>query len=406
MPQTSGNNFLVLDTSNDTYTTIGSTSEIYADPIITSSGIIYANVDSNNTKFLKIDTSTDTVTEVVPAISVSGGGRFVDANNGFLYLLSGIDDSVYKLDLATDNIVDLGFTGYYGSGAGTNNPITNVDANGLIYSIAPKYSSPPPNQYRLNVIDTTVDSFNRYDVGLADDVLVRDCSLLPDGNIVGYNENGQVIKIDTASYTYTTFVTISDNYWQAEFIDNSLWLVPFNAASSTFAEVIFSYGTQLNTTQTSFLSGGLSGWIAPSCSTSTNPNDDPIVTQSIAILPRPRRSTTTVFDADFLKSCCYFSPVFAHPIDTDNFKNDFNSFLFERTYASDTIDLILLKNGGVANGGSDIPLIDNTYGTLYDYGFFGSTNKKGYKIDWRNVLLIQGTGTYQLQVNITSFARS
>jgi len=144
-----------------------------------------------------------------------------------------------------------------------------------------------------------------------------------------------------------------------------------------------------------WLSGGLSGWVTPNCSTPIVGNCDPIVTQSICFLATAPQTPSQVFGD--LEGCCYISPVLAHLTENDEWKNDFNSFLLKRNFASETIDLVLEKNGAI-----DLPLIDNTYGTYYDFGSLPNyPNYKGYKIEWQKVLIVEGEANYRLKATST-----
>ena len=128
--------------------------------------------------------------------------------------------------------------------------------------------------------------------------------------------------------------------------------------------------------------------------------DSPIVTQSFGIIAvEPNIPNSVVGE---LQGCCYKSPVLGDLSDPVNFKNDINGFLFKKNFSGENIVLTLEKNGGSALGGTDIPLVDNTYGTFYNFGDFTLyPNYIGYQIHWRNVLIVDGEGTYRLRVDST-----
>jgi hypothetical protein len=156
--------------------------------------------------------------------------------------------------------------------------------------------------------------------------------------------------------------------------------------------------SSVDATQVAFLTGGLQGWLSPTCSSNPDTDCDPIVTQSIAFLAS--KPVTPISTIGALQGCCYKSPVLADLADSADWKNDISGFLFKRNFSSETITLTLEKNGGVALGGTDISLIDNTYGTYYDFGSISAyPNYKGYKLEWRNVLNVQGEGSYRLRVD-------
>jgi hypothetical protein len=211
---------------------------------------------------------------------------------------------------------------------------------------------------------------------------------------------GTAINAGDIDFVTANWASISSTFFVVEGNDKEAIAVTFQDSNVT----VFNQGTSAYTSVTtmlSFLSGGLNGWITPSCGASGNPNDDPIVTQALGILQAARVVPVQVFDFATTKTCCYFSPVFAHLVDTDSWKNDVNSFILKRDFASETIDLVLLKDGGLSNGGTDIPLIDNTYGTYYDFGNLSNSNYKGYQIEWQKVLQVEGEGSYQLQATST-----
>ena len=141
-----------------------------------------------------------------------------------------------------------------------------------------------------------------------------------------------------------------------------------------------------------WLTGGLSGWVSPNCSDPIPDNCDPIVTQSICFLAQAPQTPAAIFGD--LEGCCYTSPVLAHLVDTDEWKNDFNSFLLKRNFASESIDLVLEKNGVI-----DIPLNNNNdYGTFFNFGsFVDYPNYTGYQIEWQKVLQMEGEGNYRLK---------
>ena len=169
----------------------------------------------------------------------------------------------------------------------------------------------------------------------------------------------------------------------------------FNATNCSFSatKVEVGVGGNIRTdiTNVNFLSGGASGWIVPNCSTPLVGNCDPIVTQSICFLATAPQTPAQIFGD--LEGCCYISPVLGHLTENDEWKNDINSFILKRNFASESIDLVLEKNGAI-----DLPLIDNTYGTYYNFGSLTPyDNYKGYKIEWQKVLQVEGEGNYRLK---------
>lgn len=164
----------------------------------------------------------------------------------------------------------------------------------------------------------------------------------------------------------------------------------------------FSYTTQnvlpatppppVDATEWAFLSGGNAGWIGFGVE-SGSLGDDPIVTESLCLVPTTPRVPTSIVLGD-VDECCYQSPVLASTTSNEEFQNDINSFLFKRNFSSETITLTLQKNG-VTN----LPIVNDDYGIYYDFGTFGDyPNYKGIKIEWQKVLILEGPGTYRIKV--------
>ena len=172
---------------------------------------------------------------------------------------------------------------------------------------------------------------------------------------------------------------------------------------------VFEYETQnlgggfptVDETPFAFLTGGSAGWVDFGCGSSGGDlGDDPIVTQSIGIIATNNQQAQPVVGD--VGECCYQSPALASTTDNDEFKNDIKGFIFKRNFSSESIDLILEKNGGAINGGTDIPLTNNDFGTYNNFGSYsGYPNYKGYDLEWQKVLILEGPGTYQLRIDST-----
>jgi len=146
-------------------------------------------------------------------------------------------------------------------------------------------------------------------------------------------------------------------------------------------------------TEWAFLSGGNAGWIGFGGPESGTLGDDPIVTESICLVPVAPTVPTSIVLGD-VDECCYQSPVLASTTSNEEFQNDINSFLFKRNFDSETITLTLQKNG-VTN----LPIVNDDYGIYYDFGTFGDyPNYKGIQIQWQKVLILEGPGTYRIKV--------
>lgn len=87
--------------------------------------------------------------------------------------------------------------------------------------------------------------------------------------------------------------------------------------------------------------------------------------------------------------CLNYSYAFAG---NDNKTNDKSSFIFRRISPSDTVTMKLFKNGV-----ETVTLVDNTYGTFYNFGSLANADLKGYLIDWGLVQTALGSGDYQFK---------
>lgn len=99
-------------------------------------------------------------------------------------------------------------------------------------------------------------------------------------------------------------------------------------------------------------------------------------------------------------SCDYEELAFAYPTDELNtHKNDFKRILITLLNDTSTYEFYLVSSLGV-----ETPLIDNTYGTLFDRGFnIIQTLKAGYEIDWLKVFNLLGGDIYTIRVVQTDF---
>lgn len=131
----------------------------------------------------------------------------------------------------------------------------------------------------------------------------------------------------------------------------------------------------------------LTGW---SCATPskviTIPEDEPTVDFCLC---------------DFV--CEYTEYAFVFPDDvTDEYKNDYKSILITLRDPGSTYEFFIVDATGV-----ETPLIDNTYGELFDVGFNASQPLKvGYRIDWVLVYNAFGGGVYRIRIKQTDFGNT
>jgi len=110
-------------------------------------------------------------------------------------------------------------------------------------------------------------------------------------------------------------------------------------------------------------------------------------------------STIEYADEFTPNKCCFALPTLATLSNSDPYQNDITSVYFGYSSIASSVNIVLIKDG--ADIGS---LIDDTYGTFYHFGFHENNEKKyiGYKLDWKSILTILGTGSYQLRFDITT----
>jgi hypothetical protein len=96
-------------------------------------------------------------------------------------------------------------------------------------------------------------------------------------------------------------------------------------------------------------------------------------------------------DAVF-KECCYIHNVFASPISTESYKNDYSSFYHQRQLSNETCDYFLFRH----ENATEYPLINSDYGVFYDFDSLANKNLKGYTVQWKKVLQTLGVGSYKI----------
>lgn len=88
--------------------------------------------------------------------------------------------------------------------------------------------------------------------------------------------------------------------------------------------------------------------------------------------------------------------VFAHP-DGSDWKNDKSEFMFKRFISTDSVDMELWLDGVKVSD-----LNNNTYGVYFPTfsGSAGQQLQKGYLVNWLDVYLLHGFGSYTIKANI------
>lgn len=86
----------------------------------------------------------------------------------------------------------------------------------------------------------------------------------------------------------------------------------------------------------------------------------------------------------------------------DKYKNDYRSILITLKDSSSSYEFFLVDSQE-----NEVPLIDNTYGELFDVGFNTMQPlKAGYRLEWVKVLELLGVDQYRIRVKQTDFGNA
>lgn len=106
---------------------------------------------------------------------------------------------------------------------------------------------------------------------------------------------------------------------------------------------------------------------------------------------------------------CYINPVFASTSDADLLKNDKNFFLLEYPFmyqyqwGNPAISIFALEEYNGSAWITTTTLTNNTYGQMYNFASLCIKKWKGFRIDWRSVLIAFGEGLYRFSVTSSLF---
>lgn len=102
--------------------------------------------------------------------------------------------------------------------------------------------------------------------------------------------------------------------------------------------------------------------------------------------------------------------VLAHATETDEYKNDVTSVVYWFDPVVNDVDLELWKLNAAGAYAKVDDLNDSSYGEFTAYGDFVNTDGEkfiGYQIDWREVLIAHGAGSYKVKwIASTSYGTS
>ena len=127
--------------------------------------------------------------------------------------------------------------------------------------------------------------------------------------------------------------------------------------------------------------------------------------KNVLVIDGIREIITLPLNDNPFERCCYNLCVFADLSNSDNYRNDWTSFLkiIPKSYSSVNMELEKYVNGVWTIQAS---LVNDTYGTFYPLGFEtkGNNNLIGYRINWVEVLTAFDTGKYRVKFDLTSTA--
>jgi hypothetical protein len=188
---------LVFDPTLETFTNIGVLTTSYGVPTITPSGVIYAGGDAGTTKVLKIDTNTDTVSELTIGTYAVNTATYV---SGFVYLITN-QGEFYKLDVSDDT-----FTTVLSADLSLAIERSSLTSTGKIYTL--KYQAPNTND--IVVLDTNTDTTYTFSTGSVINQGYGSTFVMSDDNVylLGLNE-ADVLKIDTTDDSISVATTIT-----------------------------------------------------------------------------------------------------------------------------------------------------------------------------------------------------
>lgn len=125
----------------------------------------------------------------------------------------------------------------------------------------------------------------------------------------------------------------------------------------------------------------------------------------MAVLRERTEATALFVDLPFqeeidrgFKECCYKNLVLADQNSSDDEKNDYTGFYFQRQTSTDTCDFVLIR----LSDSSEFSLNSGTYGTFKALGsVLNNQNMSTILVDWKSVLTLLGSGGYRIRKDIT-----
>ena len=126
------------------------------------------------------------------------------------------------------------------------------------------------------------------------------------------------------------------------------------------------------------------------------------------VIEQKRRETSTDVPAFSQRECCFQLPVFADLASPDDiYRNDKHSLIgkYDYSFFSDVTIFIQKWNGSAWV--DEVDVVDDTYGTNYDYGYFSSSDGRllyvGFVADFNLILNGLGEGSYRFRYKEVDF---
>ena len=126
------------------------------------------------------------------------------------------------------------------------------------------------------------------------------------------------------------------------------------------------------------------------------------------VIEQKRRETSTDVPAFSQRECCFQLPVFADLASPDDiYRNDKHSIIGKYDYSFFSVVTIFIQKWNGSAWVDEVEVIDDTYGTSYNYGYFSSSDGRllyvGFVADFNLILDGLGEGSYRFRYKELDF---
>ena len=126
------------------------------------------------------------------------------------------------------------------------------------------------------------------------------------------------------------------------------------------------------------------------------------------VIEQKRRETSTDVPAFSQRECCFQLPVFADLASPDDiYRNDKHSIIAKYDYSFFSVVTIFIQKWNGSAWVDEVEVIDDTYGTSYNYGYFSSSDGRllyvGFVADFNLILDGLGEGSYRFRYKELDF---